>query len=597
MRYFCWCLIVALTAGGSVCRPAHQQSPDGPPLAAKGWELKPPVPDAEPVAARSRLPGIYPVGSRLPDPKALGMFGPCDNYPHDLRDRGWGKKKAISLVAFPDEPVAYFKHKGMAVRLINRTGQVVSFEACDSCLFLVREALDGTGRWREIESPPEAICGNSYHRVFLKPDQFWQFPARLYKGPIKTKIRFRLDAGREPDEGTPLYSNEFDGSVAVVQFRTGPDRAAVARALKSSEATAAVIRVLAEALKDEDLRTREPAATKLADFGPAAREAVPSLLAAMKGRDATLRATAAYALWRVDSQRKEAIRTLIAVLGKQDATEARQAAAWWLRQIGPAAREAVPALCAALADGDDRLRSAAAETLGTLRCRADVTVPALARSLKDPAWLVRCDTARALSRFGSEAEKAILPLSGALKDKDGLVRVAAALALWKIEGKTNRVVPVLIQTLKAEDAASYAPAAAAEALGEIGPPARAAVPALSAALKHNSRGLRIAAAGALWKITRKAQPAVAVFIRALQDRDSLEDPDTGRVLDVLGAMGLQAREAVPALLAVRKQGGSYFQERVATILKKIDPAKMRLLPKSGASLPRRSPPRSNDRIE
>src|SRR5205823_820574 len=135
----------------------------------------------------------------------------------------------------PDEPVAYFNNRGIALRLLNRTGEVATFSACDSQLYLVQEALDENGRWREIEDPPCAICGNSFHQVFLKSNQYWEFKARTYDGPIKTKIRFRLDPSGEKDTAKPIYSNEFEGHISKVQFRMGPDRAAVRRALRSND--------------------------------------------------------------------------------------------------------------------------------------------------------------------------------------------------------------------------------------------------------------------------------------------------------------------------------------------------------------------------
>jgi hypothetical protein len=153
-------------------------------------------------------PGIYRVGSRIDDPNALGGFGRCDNYPKDLAGQAWGAKGAVSVVAFPDEPAAYGKHRGFTVRVVNRTGEPVPFAACDSALFLVREAREAGGKWREVESRPEPICGNSFHRVFLGPGQYWEFPAREYPGPIRARVRLRLD----PGGGRPaIDSNEFDG--------------------------------------------------------------------------------------------------------------------------------------------------------------------------------------------------------------------------------------------------------------------------------------------------------------------------------------------------------------------------------------------------
>lgn len=206
-------VLVAVALAVAGCQKA-----DDPGGGAAGWELKPPAADAKPVAAGEKMPGIYPAGSRIKDREALGGFGPCDNFPHDLAGRGWGTKGAVALVAFPDEPVAYFKHCGLALRVVNRSAEAVPFAACDSSLSIVREARDATGAWREIESGPQAICGNSFHRVFLGPDQYWQFPAREYTGPTKTRLRFRLDPG---GGRPPIYSNEFDGQVAATQLAGG----------------------------------------------------------------------------------------------------------------------------------------------------------------------------------------------------------------------------------------------------------------------------------------------------------------------------------------------------------------------------------------
>src|SRR5262249_40250038 len=58
--------------------------------------------------------------------------------------------------------------------LVRHSGEAIPFAACDSMLTLIREARDG-GAWREVETPPQPICGNSFHRVFLGPGQYWEF--------------------------------------------------------------------------------------------------------------------------------------------------------------------------------------------------------------------------------------------------------------------------------------------------------------------------------------------------------------------------------------------------------------------------------------
>jgi hypothetical protein len=213
MRRFHIMLLVTMALSVAGCHKTGDTAGTAP-----GWELKPTAPNAIPVTANKKLPGIYPAGSRIKDRNAFGGFGPCDNFPKDLGGKEWGEKSVVSIVAFPDELVAYFKHCGFALRVVNRTDETIPLAACDSALFIVREALDSNGAWREIESPPDSGCGNSFHRVFLGPDQYWEFPARLYTGPTKTKLRFRLDRG----SGQPaIYSNEFDGEVATIQFEDG----------------------------------------------------------------------------------------------------------------------------------------------------------------------------------------------------------------------------------------------------------------------------------------------------------------------------------------------------------------------------------------
>jgi hypothetical protein len=99
--------------------------------------------------------------------------------------------------------------------VINRSWWTATFQAIDSSLTLIREARDENGKWRPIESGPFVICGRSFHPVFLPSGQCWEFPARVYTGPMQTKLRFRLDPG--PGRAS-IYSNEFDGQISPAQF-------------------------------------------------------------------------------------------------------------------------------------------------------------------------------------------------------------------------------------------------------------------------------------------------------------------------------------------------------------------------------------------
>ena len=74
-------------------------------------------------------------------------------------------------------------------------------------------------------------------------------------------------------------------------------------------------------------------------------------------------------------------------------------------------------------------------------------------------------------------------LKQALFDRDLGVRVQVARALWLIDHQTEVAIPILSESLTAED--EVLRWMAADCLGDIGPRAAAAVPALQSALQAN----------------------------------------------------------------------------------------------------------------
>ncbi len=88
----------------------------------------------------------------------------------------------------------------------------------------------------------------------------------------------------------------------------------------------------------------------------------------------------------------------------------------------------------------------------------------------------------------------------ALKDPDSDVGYGAAQALGRIGPEAKAAVPALIKAL-VDDPRNTVRSHAAQALGQIGPEAKAAVPALIEALKDENENVRNAADGALRKIT------------------------------------------------------------------------------------------------
>ena len=119
-----------------------------------------------------------------------------------------------------------------------------------------------------------------------------------------------------------------------------------------------------------------------------------------------------------------------------------------LNNIGPDAKEAVPALIEALKDEDKTARQNAAEALGNMGPDAKDAVPTLIETLKDKYGAVRRAAADALGSIGPDAEEAVPALIEALKNKDGTVHRAAASALGSIGPDA---VPELIEALKNDD--------------------------------------------------------------------------------------------------------------------------------------------------
>jgi HEAT repeat protein len=76
-------------------------------------------------------------------------------------------------------------------------------------------------------------------------------------------------------------------------------------------------------------------------------------------------------------------------------------------------------------------------------------------------------------------------IHAALWDEDPAVRLVAAMALWKIDRKGPLVVPALVRAL--DDANELICWIAVECLGQMGPAARDAVPALERTLQRNFR--------------------------------------------------------------------------------------------------------------
>ena len=120
------------------------------------------------------------------------------------------------------------------------------------------------------------------------------------------------------------------------------------------------------------------------------------------------------------------VKELVVTLKSEKVAE-RAAAARILGELGPAAKEAVPDLQAALGDADKDVRRCAARSLGDIGKASKPAVAALGRTLKDADAQVRQASAYALGRIGDPAAKPYL--EAAKKDTNEGVKHAAKDAL------------------------------------------------------------------------------------------------------------------------------------------------------------------------
>jgi HEAT repeat protein len=185
-----------------------------------------------------------------------------------------------------------------------------------------------------------------------------------------------------------------------------------------------------------------------------------------------------------------AVPSLLSLL-KDDDRDVRLRAAAALGDLAGEVRRWLPALLdsleeAALHDGDDGVRAEAVRALLCAGPQPATEVSPLIDALHSEVDVVRFHAAVALGDFGPDGRPAVPTLIHAsLWDDEPAVRIGAAMALWKIDRKGPLVLHVLTGALG--DANELVCWVAADCLGQIGPAAREAAPALRQALRRDFR--------------------------------------------------------------------------------------------------------------
>jgi HEAT repeat protein len=333
---------------------------------------------------------------------------------------------------------------------------------------------------------------------------------------------------------------------------------------------------LAAALADRDALIRAEAAGDLGQLGALSRPALPALRAALHDPDPFVRVYAAEAVARIDPDDRGAVALLAEALREQDGAVGN-AAAGALAGLGPRALAAAPALRLALRQGPaTEVRSAAALALGEVVPEAaprgeetEETVAALARALReDRSADVYYWAARALLKFGPAARAALPALAAALRDRGRPAAQDVAVDVLSRVGP--EAVPVLGEALL--DPQCGPRRQVAEYLGDMGPAARAAVPALARTLQGEDPWLRYTAAAALLRIDLEVGAAVAVPVLAgLLDREK-GGQVRWKAVALLARVGARARVAVPDLTAALQDEAPSMRRSAAGALGNIGPA-------------------------
>ena len=103
---------------------------------------------------------------------------------------------------------------GCKLYLINTSESLIEFNAIDSRINIFAEALNENNKWSSISFLPFSSCGNSYHTIKLDKNEYWDFNIPIFKGTMKTKIRYRLQIDKE----NKIVSNEVSAYLNPEQF-------------------------------------------------------------------------------------------------------------------------------------------------------------------------------------------------------------------------------------------------------------------------------------------------------------------------------------------------------------------------------------------
>jgi len=309
---------------------------------------------------------------------------------------------------------------------------------------------------------------------------------------------------------------------------------------------------------------------------------IPPLITALKDRDAKVRTAAAVTLGTIgcdavetgsDGNRvRAAITALLGALKDPEPAVRNSAtvALGYLTGSNGASRlidlkAVISSLVAKLSDGDGEIRLATFHVLAALGRPSGAEAPAeLAAALKDESPANRAAAVAAVASFARGLDPMIPSLIRMMENDDApSVRTACALAIERVRPPAISLAaaPALIAALGRPD--PRVRAVASSALMQLGPDARAAIPALIAVAREKpgdpanpEHGLwgpdrrAIEALGRIAPATEREGEAVAALVEVLRAPDASKWNSAIYALEPFGAA---AAPAIPALIHLLRQ--------------------------------------------
>jgi HEAT repeat protein len=370
---------------------------------------------------------------------------------------------------------------------------------------------------------------------------------------------------------------------------------------------------LAAALSDKDFHVRGQAAHALGQIGAASKKYVPELIARITDEHASVRKQVIQAVSAIDPQDEKAAKKIADALSAAEPQVAMAAvrslaaygekalpttievlktakpkskARYWAcvlaGQFGPAAKDAVEPLAAALKDEDPSIRMQAAMALGSIGPAAKSAVPALAGALTDKLEAVQYAAAYALGSIG--AEQALPALKKAAGSKDTLVRLLTTWAIAKAKPDDKEAMSKAVDTLVSamEDDRPEVRHAASRALWDLQPPPDKLGPALSQALNDDDPAVVQHVIESLASLGAKIAPRLSAALA-----DEKKRP---KALAIIQRMGPEAKACVPDLAKLLADPEEALQVDVLAALGAIGPGAVDALPQVSTVLDSESQP-------